>query len=537
MATSVIMPRQGQSVESCILSRWHKKPGETVKTGDLLFSYETDKASFDEEAKMDGVLLVSLFNENDDVPCLAEVCRIGTDAEWSAVSISGGAVADTTAPSEVLPSASNPAVMPAEATFTDAPEARMSAMASSVPTTAHSSSVSTAAYSSSDLVSGLATFAANGNGRPAISPRARKLAEKVGVNPAFAVPTGPEGRVLERDIARLSESGFRMTPAAAAGMGQGGLSGIEGAISFSDAAQGSGLGGRMTTADLASLKENVKLRMTDMQEKGANGNPDAASANMSATGASTASAQANGSAAASSSTPAGTSDSFRDVPLPNIRKVIAKAMFQSISTTCQLTLNTSFDASSLLAMRASFKQAVQPEAAGITLTDMILFAVSRTLLSHPELNAHFLDDKMRLFDHVNLGLAVDTDRGLMVPTLFGADRMTLASLSVTAKATAKECQTGKISPDKLKGGTFTITNLGTFGIESFTPVLNAPQTGILGVCSIQTKVRDGKNGLESYPSMGLSLTFDHRALDGAPAARFLKNLTANLEQFAVMLAL
>jgi pyruvate dehydrogenase E2 component (dihydrolipoamide acetyltransferase) len=148
-----------------------------------------------------------------------------------------------------------------------------------------------------------------------------------------------------------------------------------------------------------------------------------------------------------------------------------------------------------------------------------------------------MDSSMRRFAHVHLGLAVDTERGLMVPTLFGADTLSLSALSVAAKTAAKECQTGSINPDKLKGGTFTVTNLGTFGIESFTPVLNAPQTGILGVNTLETKVRKGPAGIETYEAMGLSLTFDHRALDGAPAARFLKDLTGRLERFGALLAL
>jgi pyruvate dehydrogenase E2 component (dihydrolipoamide acetyltransferase) len=140
---------------------------------------------------------------------------------------------------------------------------------------------------------------------------------------------------------------------------------------------------------------------------------------------------------------------------------------------------------------------------------------------------------MRIFDNVNLGIAVDTERGLMVPTLMAAETMTLNELSANAKALIKETQSGSISPDKLSGGTFTVTNLGSLGVESFTPVINPPQVAILGVCAITQRIKaDGS----VYPAMGLSLTFDHRALDGAPAARFLKDLCANLENFGLLLA-
>jgi pyruvate dehydrogenase E2 component (dihydrolipoamide acetyltransferase) len=130
-------------------------------------------------------------------------------------------------------------------------------------------------------------------------------------------------------------------------------------------------------------------------------------------------------------------------------------------------------------------------------------------------------------------MAVDTDRGLLVPTIMNADTLSLAELAAQAKAVAKGAQEGTIAPDLLRGASFTVSNLGAFGIESFTPVINPPQTGILGVDTITYRVKaDGS----TYPAMGLSLTFDHRALDGAPAARFLKDLCSNLENFNILLA-
>ncbi|MEI6603165.1 MAG: 2-oxo acid dehydrogenase subunit E2, partial [Clostridia bacterium] len=172
----------------------------------------------------------------------------------------------------------------------------------------------------------------------------------------------------------------------------------------------------------------------------------------------------------------------------------------------------------------------------ITLNDMILFAVAKTLMMHRDLNAHYFDDKMLLFKNVNLGIAVDTARGLMVPTLFGANLKSLNQLSSDAKALIDSCQKGTVSPDTLKGGTFTVTNLGALGIESFTPVINPPQTGILGVDTIEVKVKEVNGAYVYYKAMGLSLTFDHRAIDGAPAAKFLKDLVTNLENFSTLLA-
>jgi len=123
----------------------------------------------------------------------------------------------------------------------------------------------------------------------------------------------------------------------------------------------------------------------------------------------------------------------------------------------------------------------------------------------------------------------------MVPTIFAADTLSLSQLSQQVKELAAECRKGTISPDKLKGGTFTVSNLGSFGIESFTPVINPPQTCILGVDTITTRVRMKDGQLEGYQAMGLSLTYDHRALDGAPASRLLQDLCIALENFPVLL--
>lgn len=286
-------------------------------------------------------------------------------------------------------------------------------------------------------------------------------------------------------------------------------------------AQGTGLGGRITTQDLSRAAEGYN-RPAEVQQTGA------AAAGAAVTG--------NAAGAAAIGTAGTAGPIYEEVKLPNIRKVIAKAMHQSLSTTAQLTFNTTFDATDILDFRKKLKE--NKERLGlsnITINDIILYAVSRTLLNHRDLNAHFLDDKMRYFNNVNLGVAVDTERGLMVPTIFNANLKSLNEISAESKKLVKDCQTGSINPDMLRDGSFTVTNLGALDIESFTPVLNPPQTGILGVDSIVQRAREVNGEYEFYPAMGLSLTFDHRALDGAPAARFLQELRTNLENFSVLL--
>lgn len=453
MATPVIMPRQGQSVESCIIAKWNKKKGDKVQPGDVLFTYETDKATFDEEAKVGGIMLDIFFQEGDDVPCLLNVCVIGNEGEDA---------------SEFNPNGAQPAAAQMQAITEEAP-----VVAAPVEDTAQ-----------------ITPALQQQEGKLKISPRARNLAEKSGADLRFAVPTGPNGRIIEKDVAALKESGKLVTSAAKSGDLQAG------------AIEGTGIGGRITTYDLKSI-QNAPSDTTETIVSAA---------------------------------PSTVQVEFEEVKLSNIRKVIAKAMHHSISSTCQLTLNASFDATGILEFRKKLKDAAKFSGLeNITINDIILYAVSRTIQNHKTLNAHFLDDKMLLFKNVNLGIAVDTDRGLMVPTLFNANLKSLNEISKDAKKLVESCQKGTISPDSLKGGTFTITNLGTLDIESFTPVLNPPQTGILGVNNIIQRAREVDGEIEYYPAMGLSLTFDHRALDGAPAARFLKDLKNNLENFSVLL--
>lgn len=416
MATVVIMPRQGQSVESCVITALNKKVGDKVAVGDVLFSYETDKSSFDEIATVDGILLALLAEEGDDVPCLDPVCIIGEEGEDISEFINNEVKTETAPVEEKV----------------------------------------------SEIVVAAPVVTESKDGIVKISPRAKNLAEKTDADINRAVPTGPNGRIIERDINAVLDQGF-----------------------VTD-----------TVTTLESVSPVQAIAPVAVNE-------------------------------------------YEDVKISNIRKVIAKSMHASLSNMAQLTLNSSFDAEQINNYRAMLKaNAENLGLENITLNDMVLFAVAKTLKNHKDLNAHYLDNEgvMRYYESVNLGVAVDTDRGLMVPTLFGADKMTLNELSKATKTLIKEAQSGTINPDKLKGATFTITNLGSLGVESFTPVINPPQTGILGVDTLIRRIKEVNGKDVFYTAMGLSLTFDHRALDGAPAARFLKDLCNNLENFNLLMA-
>jgi pyruvate dehydrogenase E2 component (dihydrolipoamide acetyltransferase) len=446
VATAIIMPRQGNTVESCIVSKWHVKKGDRVKAGDLLFTYEKDKATFDAESTTDGTVLEIFFDVGDDVPVLTNMCVIGEPGEDITPFLPAGAEEEAKqAPSEE-PVKEEEVSQPMQAEAKEPDEAI------------------------------------------GISPRAKNLAIKAGADLSKAVPTGPKGRIIERDVRSLIEQGALISKAA--------MDKIEKGAEYT----GTGLGGRVTLSDLAgSVKEDTPV----VQKEAATPTPE-----------------------------------YTEEPLSNIRKLIGKSMHQSLSEMAQLTLHSSFNATAIQSYRQKVKAAAELLGlSNITLNDIILFAVSRVIKKHKALNAHYTGTSMKYFNHVHLGMAVDTDRGLMVPTIFNADQKSLNEIAIESKKLAEACRTGKINPDLLQGGTFTVTNLGGLGVESFTPVINPPQTAILGVCNIVQRPIMTDKGISLYPAMGLSLTFDHRAVDGAPAAKFLKDLGEALESFELLMAI
>jgi pyruvate dehydrogenase E2 component (dihydrolipoamide acetyltransferase) len=175
-------------------------------------------------------------------------------------------------------------------------------------------------------------------------------------------------------------------------------------------------------------------------------------------------------------------------------------------------------------MKGTENSAVDLGLSKITINDLILYAVSRTLPAYPFMNAHKIGDILKTYERVHLGMAVDTPRGLMVPVIRNANLLSLRQIASEAKRLAAACQEGSIKPDELSGSTFTVSNLGSFGITGFTPVLNTPEVAILGVCNIELKPIAGENGVSFVPHIGFSLTINHQVVDGAPAARFLQNL-------------
>ncbi len=420
MATPILMPRQGQSVESCILTAWKVRAGDTVKAGQPVASIETDKATFEVESPAEGTVLELFFSEGDDIPVLTHIAAVGQPGE-DITAIRPGGRASVAAPTLTQPS---PAGTP-------------------------------------DSAPPVVQFTPPSGPASGISPRARRTAQASGLDPATLSGSGPGGRILERDVLAAHVNAPHLSVAArAAGAGHA-------------PARGSGPGGMVLASDLKSEIQNPKS----------------------------------------------------EIILKGIRKIVAERMRQSLAGTAQLTLTMSFDATAMLKARAKAKERSEK----LTINDLICLAAVRTLAAHPALNAHFMGDRIVQHPHVNLGVAVDTPRGLMVPVIAGADRLSVHELSAAIKSRAEDCQKGSINPDLLAGGTFTITNLGALGVETFTPVLNAPEVAILGVGGLGIKPVRKDGAIALVDAITLSLTIDHQAVDGAPGARFLKDLCEALE--------
>ena len=444
MAEVIIMPKQGQSVESCIITELRKKTGDSVKKGEVLFAYETDKASFEEESPLDGVVLACLYDEGDEVPVLENMMVIGAPGE-DISSLLGDRETESHGGKE-------------EAVSETAHNSNGVSLADEVSSTPRDKQLPV----TNELL---------------VSPRARKLAEKEAVDLTRLAGTGPQGRIIENDVLAHLQQRPRMTPLAKK------LAAKEGVHPQS---VGTGLAGAARSSDLSTPLNEIYGK--DYEER----------------------------------------------KISNIRKLIARSMHASLQNSAQLTHHLGADARRILDLRKKAKAALDDGAltVNITLNDMVCFAVIKALKKFPSVNSHFMGESVRYFNKVHLGLAVDTERGLMVPVVRNADDLSVTGLAAQLKEVAAACRNGSVNPDILapEAGTFTVSNLGNYGVEMFTPVINLPQSAILGVNTIVPRPKDLGDGVYAFvPYIGLSLTYDHRSLDGGEATRFLKQIAIEIE--------
>jgi len=432
VATPVIIPKLGNTVESCIVGSWKKKEGEKVKKGDILLEIETDKTTFEVDAPAKGILLGVFFKEGDIVPVLTNIAVIGDEGE----EFESYRPKPEEKRKELLE-------QPVKEKYEEEKE---------IPEVEKETTVDRKAVREEDRKSG------------GISPRAKQFAIAHGINLDGVTGSGPNGRILEKDVIRYFYTAPRFSSTAKKLLEEGWI----------HKGTHSGTGGMIIREDLRQPGKK----------------------------------------------------------LSTIRTTIAKHMHSSLIETAQYTITISARADAILSLRKRIKSmAAERSIPNITINDMVMYAVIRTLVSYPEINAEFIDGIVYQHEDVNLAFACDTPRGLVVPVIRSAQKLSLEDLSLAVKKLSNEAVSGKIAPDDLMGGTFTTTNIGSMGIEHFTPIINTPQAAVLGICTIDLKPVETGEGVKFIKYIKLCLTADHQVIDGAPAARFLVALKDNIENF------
>lgn len=311
------------------------------------------------------------------------------------------------------------------------------------------------------------------------SPAARRVAKELGVDITLVQGTGPQGKISEDDVRQFAEkqAAVSASPMAKKLAAEHGLDLTR--------ITGTGPGGRIVEEDVRAFMEGAP-------------------------------------AEAAPAAPAGRK---RVIPFVGTRAMIAEHMMHSLSITAQVTANTEVDVTELVKMRAQIKTKFD-----LTYTDILIKAVTIALKEHPIVNATQVGNEIHILEDIHIGIAVALEDGLIVPVIRNADKLALSEIAKQTRALAEGARAGTLTVDQVTGGTFTITNLGMFGIDTSTPIINSPEVAILGVGRIIEKPAVFEGEITKRFLMGLSLTFDHRIVDGAPAAAFLKTLSGLLEK-------
>jgi pyruvate dehydrogenase E2 component (dihydrolipoamide acetyltransferase) len=423
MAEIVYMPKLSDTMTEGVVAEWHKKVGDTVKSGELLAEIETDKATMEFESFYDGVLLHIGVEKGQTVPVNVLLAIIGNAGEDVQALI---AQAGSSAPAEA-PKAEVATPAPAP---TPAP--------SPTPTPVAAAPVSTPSAP-------VAVSNTNASGRILASPLAKKLAEEKGVDLAFIAGTGEGGRITKRDVDHY-------------------------------------------------VPYNAPARTTTPVTVGV--------------------------------------ESFTDEPISQMRKTIARRLAESKFTAPHFYLTISIDMDNAIAARKSMNN---EEGVKVSFNDMVVKAVAMALRKHPTVNSSWLGDVIRTNHHVNIGVAVAVEDGLLVPVVRFADNKGLMEIGNEVRTFAQKAKDKKLQPADWEGNTFTISNLGMFGIEQFTAIVNPPDSCIMAVGGI-SQVPVVKNG-QVVPGnvMKVTLSCDHRVVDGASGSSFLQTFKQYMENPVTML--
>ncbi len=481
MATKVTLPKQGLQMTEGNIMQWLAKEGDDVKEGEPLFEMETDKLTIEIDAPATGKLLKIIHGEGAVVPITHIIGVIGEEgedisdilAEAEAESGDGG----TEAGGDGEPQA------PAEST------AASGESGGAAPSAAPSPAPAPAAPAPAGVAAG--TGERRPDGRVFSTPRARMRAQERGIDLEEVAPSGPEGTVIERDVLAAAQAQPAATPLARkAATAQG--------VPLS-AVQGTGPRGKVYERDVAASA--------------------AAAAGAGAPGG----AATAGAAEATAAATAPRED--RLVPLTGMRRTIAGRMRESLDTAAQAVHRLRVDMSEAVRMRSKLKEAE----IAVSYNDIILKATAQALREHPRMNSVLTDQGILEYGRVDIGVAVALEEGLIVPKMRNVDLLSLQQIHSESKRLGEAARSGRLTGDEMQGGTFSVSNLGMYGLDSFTAIIDSPESGILAVGAIKDHVVPVDGRPEVRPMCELSLTYDHRVIDGAPAADFLRSIGRILE--------
>jgi len=490
VAIEIVMPRLGWAMETGAVAEWLKKDGDEVRAGEAIFTVESDKAAQEVEALDSGTLRIP-----PDTPPIGASVPVGSVLAYlvapGETAIPTPGEADSPAPGE---DDGRAAVDEERAPGPD-PELGLDAPAK--PTV-----VADDGPPSLDPLAKPTVVASNGHAADVggvdvsgaiASPRARRVAGELGVAWTAATGTGRSGRIVERDVRALVEQAnlaprARVTPLARRLAEETGVD--------LPALETGKPGQRIARADVAGVARD-----------GGEGREEQAGATESSL------------------------SNSRRAPLSHIRRITVQRMAQSAHTTAPVTLTTDADATELVAVRTRIKDGLAGSGLRVpTYNDLLSRLVALALLQQPWMNCSLEDDAIVQHEGVHMGIAVDTDRGLFVPVIRDAHLKSIQQIATDSARLIDATRASRASADDLRGGTFTISNLGMYGIDAFTPIINLPECAILGVGRIVARPVVVDEEVAVRKMMALSLTFDHRVVDGAPAARFLLQIKRWIEQ-------
>lgn len=537
MAEAILMPRLSDTMTEGVIAAWHKNIGDTVKKGDLLADVETDKATMELESYQDGVLLHigtptgGKLQVND---LLAIFGKAGEDISGLLAKYSGGAVATAAEPAAAAPSAPATAA-PATAALD------VSAMEEVVLMPRLSDTMTEGVIASwqkkigdtvkkgevlADIETDKATMELESYKDGVLLYQGAQPGEKIQVNDLLCI-IGKPGLDVDAIVAAV-KGGAKAAPAAAP---------APAAASAAPAAQPAPSvpaaqvvnEGRIFASPLAkkiASEKGIDLRYV----KGSGDNGRITKSDIDHYQPAAAPASASAAPAAKSATvvsaPAGV-ESFEEVPVSQMRKTIARRLSESLFTAPHFYLTMTIDMDAAVAARTKINEVAPVK---ISFNDMVLKATALALKQHPKVNSSWLGDKIRYNHHVNIGVAVAVEDGLLVPVVRFADTKSLSQIGVEVKEYAQKAKDKKLQPSDWEGSTFTISNLGMFGIDQFTAIINPPDSCILAVGGISQVPVVKKGQVVPGNIMKVTLSCDHRSVDGATGAAFLQTLKSLLEE-------